>query len=230
MIATAGCVLLAAGAASGADDPAATADDYRFGVYYKDRRIGEHRWHIVQSHDATRVRSDAKFEVKLLFVRVYHYQHHAEEAWQHGCLTALSSTTDDNGEAFAVRAALPGGAPAPADSGVRQVELGSACPASFAYWDLDRLRRSPLVNAQTGDVLPATLTREAETMRDGKAAVRYRLQAEGMTPITLWYGQYDGRWLALETQRDDGNLVYRLEESRNAPAPASELSADRAGT
>ena len=64
-----------------------TATEYRFAVYYGDRRIGEHRYEIVQDGDATRVRSRADFQVKLLFINAYRYEHQANELWRGGCLT-----------------------------------------------------------------------------------------------------------------------------------------------
>lgn len=205
-----------------AADP--TATEYRFAVYYGDRRIGEHRYEIVQDGDATRVRSRADFQVKLLFINAYRYEHQANELWQNGCLTRLRSVTDDNGKRYEVDARLR-------DAGLvltrlapeqEQVTLDSDCPASFAYWDRQRLRHDRLINSQNGQALPASLVRQGTDTVDGTAAVHYRLETEGLAPIDLWYDADDGTWLRLETTREDGTLSYKLLETTRRTAEAIE--------
>ena len=207
-----------------AADPVAT--EYRFAVYYGDRRIGEHHYEIVQDGDATRVRSRADFQVKLLFINAYRYEHQANELWQNGCLTHLSSVTDDNGKRYEVDAR-------PRETGLvltrhapeqEQVTLETDCPASFAYWDRERLRHDRLVNAQNGKALSAALVQQGEDNVDGVAAVRYRLETDGLAPIDLWYDADDGTWLRLETTREDGTLSYRLQETTRRTAEAIETA------
>lgn len=83
---------------------AADATEYQFGVYYGDRRIGKHRYKIVRGDGTLEVSSSVDLTYKLLFVTLYDYTHQANELWQGRCLTAISSTTEDNGESFAVQA------------------------------------------------------------------------------------------------------------------------------
>ena len=85
------------------------------------------------------------------------------------------------------------------------------CPASYAYWDLDLLRRGELINAQTGDVMPARLTDQGLEEINGVSARRFTLNAQGAGIIHLWYRESDARWIALETERDGGRLSYRLQ-------------------
>jgi len=200
----------------------ATMTIKRFEAFYDDRRIGEHRYEIIRDGDAAQVRSRAEFQVKLLFISAYSYQHHANELWRNGCLTRLEAVTDDNGERFAVEGSQQQGELVLTRMAPEQtrVSLDSDCPATFAYWDLERLRRDELINAQTGKALASTLTRTGTETLDGVEAERYRLEAEGLAPIDLWYRASDRQWLRLETTRNDGTLSYRLAETRTEPAPA----------
>jgi hypothetical protein len=174
---------------------AAGTDALSFDVYYDDRRIGNHHFMIEPTDDGERVRSEARFEYRLLFVRLYRYRHDAVEIWRDGCLHHLESQTDDNGRRESVPA-LP--------------EVGTECPGSFAYWDLERLRRESLINPQTGESIAARLVPGGEADVDGQTAKHYRLELAGMPDIDLWYQADDGLWLGLETQRDSGTLRYRL--------------------
>ena len=210
---------------------------YVYGVYYGERRIGEHEFVIRRSATGSatgsargsatgsatgsagglEVRSEARMEFRVLFVPVYRYHHLATERWQQGCLLQLSSETDDNGTRYALQARSQSGAlsivqtaPQPA---ARELTSPS-CPATFAYWDLDLLRREQLLNTQTGDLASVALSAEGDELLDGIPARRYLLQPEGLEPIRLWYRDSDDLWLRLETQRDGSTLSYRLERQR----------------
>lgn len=219
----AGVLLLAAGAAWG--DPQAKV--YQFDVFYNDRPIGEHRWEIVRDGQATLVRSRAEFEFKVLFVRAYHYRHHANELWRDGCLTALASATDDNGQLFQVAAERrAGGLELTRREPQKKTDsIDADCPATFAYWDPDRMRRASLINAQTGDAADVSLTREGTETLNGERALRYRLEVDRSPTITLWYRERDGQWLKLRTQRNDGVLEYRLDSAEEQSAPSIDAGA-----
>jgi hypothetical protein len=199
------------------------AHDYRFGVYYNDKRIGEHEFSVIRNAEEIRVTSRAEFVFKLLFVPVYKYEHVAEERWQAGCLRQLDATTNDNGERFTitteqVRDQLVLARLAPTAA---RIPVDDPCPASYAYWDLDLLTRTELINAQTGEIMPATLTDHGVEQFDGVPARRITLDANEAGVIHLWYRQSDNRWIGLETTRDGGILSYRLKTHRShAPARA----------
>jgi hypothetical protein len=199
----------------------ASAREYRFDVYLDDRRIGEHSYEITGAPGAERVRSQADFEFKLLFVTLYRYRHLATERWQGGCLTELTSTTNDNGKKFEVEAGR-----AEAQLLLTRLvpdrdnrEISTNCPATFAYWDLQRLDAGALLNAQTGEFTPTRLIREDDDPVDGEPATRYRLEVEGLAPLQLWYRSSDDAWLRLSTRRDGRLLEYRRVEV-GQPKPA----------
>lgn len=185
--------------------------EYRFDVFLDDRRIGEHHFEVVGEPGAERVRSQANFEFKLLFVTLYRYRHLANEEWREGCLTDLTSATNDNGKTFEIEAAvrqtqlrLTRLKPEP-----RTEEIEAACPVTFAYWDLQRMSADAMINAQTGELSATRLIREDSEHLDDVEAVRYRLEVEGLSPIRLWYRSDDDAWLRLATLRDGRLLEYR---------------------
>jgi hypothetical protein len=189
----------------------AARDDYRFDVYYNGKRIGKHEFRVDRSADEIQVESEANFTIKLLFVPVYKYRHVSTERWLAGCLQTLASSTNDNGELFKV-ALNPGPeqpilsklAPHPTTTPLRET-----CPASYAYWDLELLRRGSLINSQTGDLMPARLVDHGIEQFDGIAARRFTLDVRETGTIQLWYRESDSQWIALETVRDGGTLAYR---------------------
>ena len=193
------------------------AGAYTYGVFYGDRRIGEHEFAIQRSAKGLEVRSAASMEVRVLFVPVYRYRHEADELWQSRCLVELSSETNDNGTRYAVEASARSGALAIERIAPERVEKAlpqQSCPATFAYWDLDLLRREHLLNAQTGRLAQVTLTAEGADSVGGTPAHRYLLKAEGLDPIHLWYRKSDYLWLRLETRRNGETLSYQLERQR----------------
>ena len=89
-----------------------------------------------------------------------------------------------------------------------------ACVMTFAYWNERFLEQGHLLNPQTGEYLPVTVTAEGhDSIRaEGRMmnATRYRVKARDFT-IDVWYGP-DGRWLALDSTTEDGHtLHYRLQ-------------------
>ncbi len=185
--------------------------NYRFDVYYNGKHIGEHEFRVSRNEQEVRVQSRAEFLFKLLFVPVYRYEHVAEERWVSGCLQMLAATTNDNGEHFEVRmqADRDGMVLNKLAPSAAKVAVTDPCPASYAYWDPDLLRKSEFINAQTGEVMPAQLIDHGVEERDGVPARRLTLQADAAGIIQLWYRASDSRWIALETVRDGGTLVYR---------------------
>ena len=68
------------------------------------REIGRHRYELQPRSDGVELRSEARFDVRFLFVSAYRYEHEAVERWQGGCLRELQSRTVTNGERVAVSA------------------------------------------------------------------------------------------------------------------------------
>ncbi|MBC7802452.1 MAG: hypothetical protein H7Y16_01135 [Candidatus Parcubacteria bacterium] len=169
---------------------------WHFRVFLDEREIGYHRFTLSGEGEARELRSEARFQVRVLGFTAYRYVHEASERWQAGCLRSLASSTDDNGEPVAVDwRAEPG-----------------VCAMSFAYWNPKILQGGPLLNAQTGKLEPVTVTPRGEETIElrGRPALaqRYRLSGQRLA-IDLWFANRE--WVALESEAQGGRrLRYRL--------------------
>jgi hypothetical protein len=174
----------------------AQARAWDFRVLLDDAEIGWHRFTLREDGAGRELRSEARFEVRFLAIPVYRYEHEATERWRDGCLRALDSRTDDDGERLAVEWRDP----------------GSSCLMSFAYWNPKILQAARLLNAQTGEVVPVdiqALGEETIQVRGAPVrAQRYRLKAPQLA-IDIWLD--DGAWVALESTAKGGRrLRYEL--------------------
>lgn len=189
----------------------AHAQQYLFGVYLDDQRIGTHRFTV--ERDATgspmRVASQAEFAVKVLRIPVFRYRHSAVETWRDGCLESIDTETDVNG----TRTSLTGRR----NAAGFEVDVSSSegdhrrtlpnCIATYAYWDADTLgQHRELLNGQTGAYQPV----EQMLVSEGQRSL---LELKGADfQIDISYENDDGRWIALQTITGDGRaLHYRLE-------------------
>ena len=204
------CILgLTAGGVGYAAASASAGETLRFKVFLDEEPIGTHSFRLQESGDGLTMESRAAFEVKLLFLTAYSYDHRSRELWREGCLAELRSHTDDNGERHSVRGQRTGEGFLIAGETERVVD--DACAMTFAYWDPRILEQDRLINPQTGEVVEVEVVDEGleRLTASGREvqARRYRLSADGLD-ITLWYD--DRRWLGLESRvGEDYLLSYR---------------------
>ena len=182
-----------------------------FRAYLDDAPIGYHRFTLREQGDGRELKSESRFEVKVLFVTAYRYAHDATEQWRGNCLDSMTARTDDNGDRPTVDAKMENGQLAVIRSG-GSLSIGG-CVMSFAYWNPQLLRQARLLNAQTGEfemVKISALGDDNIVVRGATvAAKRYRITGP-KNPIDLWYSQSD-EWLALESAVAGGRrLRYRL--------------------
>lgn len=198
-------LLLQAGTALAAEQ------EWRFRVYLDDKEIGYHDFVLEQVDNQLRLQSEASFEYRLMFVKLYGYEHENTETWTGECLTAIDSRTDANGKPFQVSGSLVGDRFV-LNGSAGQVDLPS-CNMSFAYWNPAFLKQDRLINTQNGEVLDIEVSApervEIEVRGVLQPAWRYQLGA-GEMKIELWYSE-NHEWLALETEARGGRrLRYQL--------------------
>ena len=184
---------------------------WNFRAFLDDAPIGYHRFTLSGEGAARELKSETRFEVKILFVTAYRYVHDATERWRGNCLEGLSARTDDNGERSVVDAA--GNAEGLVVTATKGREALPGCVMSFAYWNPQMLRQSRLLNAQTGKFETANIAllgEETITVRGAPlTAKRFRITGP-KNPIDLWYSATD-EWLALESIVGSGRrLRYSL--------------------
>ena len=182
-----------------------------FQVFLGDAPIGYHQFTLDEQGARRQLRSESRFEVKVLLFTAYRYEHEAMELWRGDCLESLTARTNDNGRRPSVDAVSDGERLAVA-TGKGRESIGG-CVMSFAYWNPQILRQTRLLNAQTGEyeaIKVTTLGVENITVRGAPVeAKRFRLTGSG-NPIDLWYSLGD-EWLALESTVAGGRrLRYRL--------------------
>jgi hypothetical protein len=178
---------------------------WRFKVFLDDKPIGWHTFELSPSQG--RLRSQARYDVKFLFVTAYSYAHEATEMWNGPCLERMQARTDDNGTLSSLNGRRD------ADGFVVEARAGReqlpACVQSFAYWDPSILSATRLLNAQTGEyvqVETGRLGRQQISVR-GKpvSAQAWRIKARGLQ-IDLWYSD-DNEWLALQSPTEGGRML-----------------------
>lgn len=188
----------------------AATGDWDFRVLLDGREIGRHRFTLQGTGEGAVLRSEAQFDVRVLFISAFRYVHEAVERWQDGCLQSLASRTETNGERISVSAQSQDGRLAVTGPAGRVLHDG--CVMSFAYWDPRILEAGRLLNSQTGELVPVRVTpqgRETVSVRGQlQSASRHRISGPGLA-IDLWYA--DGRWVALEALAERGRrLRYEL--------------------
>jgi hypothetical protein len=184
---------------------------WRFRVFLDDREIGYHNFQVERSGETRRLHSEANFEYRLMFVRLFHYAHQNTETWVGDCLQSIESRTDSNGQPYRVDGRLEAGG-FQVDSSAGEAALPE-CVMSFAYWNPAFLEQSRLLNTQDGEFLDVEISPPvAESLRvrgEEQPAWRYRLEA-GELRLDLWYST-NSEWLALESEvRGGRKLRYEL--------------------
>jgi hypothetical protein len=184
---------------------------WEFQVFLDDAAIGHHHFVVNDKGAERELTTDARFDVKVLFINAYRYVHDASERWRGNCLASLNARTDDNGKPSAVQADQQGERVQVVSPRGREAHDG--CVMSFAYWNPEILRQTRLLNSQTGQyeaVTIAAMGEERITVRGAPVqAKRYRITGP-KNPIDLWYGT-DNNWLALQSTLEGGRrLRYAL--------------------
>jgi len=182
-----------------------------FSVLLDGDEIGFHRFELSEDGGEQRITSEAKFDVRFLFVNAFRYRHSNTEVWSDGCLREIEARTQANGKKLSV-------------SGFQNkdefiVDDGNAknaftdCVMTFAYWDPKFLEQAKLLNSQSGEYLDVDvepLGREPITVRGEEVdATAFKLTAKKLE-VTLWYSE-DNEWLALESVAKGGRIIrYEL--------------------
>jgi len=181
--------------------------EWAFDVYLEDDPIGRQTFRLNETPDGERVLIEASLDVKILFFTVYSYPHRNEARWRDGCLTRITTTTDDNGDEFRLHGRAVGDVFV-VETGTDRDEI-SGCVRSFAYWGPDRLRATKLLNSQTSEYEPVALTfvgdEEIEVMGSRQMAKRYALESQKFR-TELWYSA-DDEWLGLESKSKGGRTL-----------------------
>ena len=186
----------------------AETQQFDFRVFLNDDEIGSQQVLLEQNANKDTVSIESELTVKVLFFNAYSYQHSAKEAWQDQCLVQLDSSSKEKGDRFFVNArGDQHGLSITSQSGKKKL---SGCIHSFAYWDIQRLKAEKLLNAQTGEYVPARFSPKGQTKLDNGnnkavSVMHYVLHAED-TDINIFYDN-DEQWVALQTKVKGGRTL-----------------------
>jgi len=188
--------------------------EWNFDVYLDKTRIGEHTFRL---NDANELTSQARFNVKVLFINAYQYTHKAIETWQGGCLKSLDASTLENDVAIKVKGQSVDGEFVVDDGKTRQVL--PECAMTFAYWNQKMLEQTKLLNPQNGQWLDTRVKKIGSEMLAVKGkkieTTRYKLDAgiggKQKLDIDLWYDAASQEWVGLKSTTPEGYVInYRL--------------------
>jgi hypothetical protein len=153
VIAGAGVTLIARHA--NADVVRAPPHPLRHQVFVDGTRSGTLNIEFVPRLHGFTVISSMSIRVEVLFVTAYRYQQDAQEDWERGRLVAFEYVTNDDGATSHVSARREGdGFLVTGPNGNQRSEVGAAAPS---FWNIDIVKRSLLVNPQSGEVVPLTI-------------------------------------------------------------------------
>jgi len=184
-----------------------------FEIHGKGTTLGRHHLTFVRNGAGLVVETQVEIGLKLGPVSLFHYSHHAVEAWSDGRFDRIETTSVLNGRKQMVRAHRTedglmiepaDGPPFLADQGV----------VPLTHWNR-QIMDSALFNPQDGKLLRERATsRGADTVQlaDGSPLAATRYSLTGDTQIDDWYDR-DGVWAALKGKIKDGSvLTYRRED------------------
>lgn len=195
-----------------------TEEQLSFLVFLDDREIGYHKVQLRRTPQETEVSVDTRFDIKILFFNAFSYRHNAQERWNGACLEEVRSETDYDGAPLFMRSEA-------ADTGLKIINQNqeimlTGCIRSYAYWDLERLRTSHLLNTQTGEYQKVAITDlGTKPLQIGSRKLitdSYQLETE-QGDITLWYGK-NREWLGLQTRVKGDRILTYLNEAANVDA------------
>lgn len=189
----------------------ALAKEWIFDVYLDKTKIGQHSFKLNQGQELV---SQAKFNVKLLFINAYDYQHQAIETWQNNCLRQLEANTVENNVAMQVKGMLNENQFVVENGKEKQTLPG--CPMTFAYWNQKILEQSKLLNPQNAEWLDTKINKIGNELLEVKGkkieTIRYKLNAslngKPKLNIDLWYDNTNNDWVGLKSITPEGYTIH----------------------
>lgn len=194
-----------------------------FDVFLDDRPIGYQTLSLTPIQDGLRVEIEAAFDVTLLRLKAFEYDHRNVEQWRHGCLHSIESSTQQNGKPYHVTGSA-GSEGFSVSSNLGSQDL-PRCVGTFSYWDKDALlERSKLLNSQTGEYVAIgmrALGRGTTLLGDRKIPVeRYVIEGKDLE-ITLAYAVDGGEWVALDSPLWGGWTLRYRRSATDLPSTSS---------
>jgi len=161
------------------------AEEYAFKVLCNGNPVGYQHVQVSRREDETTVDTDVAVDVHIAGFEIYRYRYRGRETWRAGKLAALTSETDDDGEALSlsVRPAEDGMLLVESKEGSREIPADTL-PTS--YWNPVVLERGELLDTETGKLLKVAVADQG----DGRYEVSGDLNAEVDYRFGHWAGAH----------------------------------------
>lgn len=185
-------------------------DQLYFTAFRNGSRLGHHRLTLSADGDLQIVEIEIVFDLSFTIIPLYRYRHHNREVWQNNRLVELVAKTDDDGEAYEVRAAARGDRLLVEGSGGRLDLPGKTM--STSYWNEAIGRRGVWLDTQSGKLVTSKVeARPVERVRAAGSIVEAKPYIlTGDIACKLWYR--DGTWVKLNFVGADGSIIdYELD-------------------
>ena len=182
---------------------AVTEKSWNFKVLINERDVGSHQFRVTVEGDSLSVSSTMNMDFNVLLVKKVTYQHQANETWQGSCLTEVSSLTNRQGKEVSLKVdRVEAGLLIEKNQVADTAEVLPGCVRSFAYWDPELLQGERLLNVETGEYMPVTISRRVSAEDN----ITHMIIAAPKGDIHL---QYDaaGDWLSLQTKLQMGAVL-----------------------
>lgn len=190
--------------------PLLHAKEWAFDVYLDKQKIGTHSFVL---NDNNTLKSEANFNVKVLFINAYTYLHSAQEQWENNCLANLTAHTVEKKQVFDVSGKKTKQAfEVKYQNKTQQLP---ACTMTFAYWNPSILTQTQLLNPQNAEYLNTSidnLGQEKMTIKGQSIAVNhYKINGaiNGRTKLNIdvWYDN-NNDWVSLKSTTPEGYEIY----------------------
>jgi hypothetical protein len=176
------------GAAAALDVP--DSPGLRFAILRHGRRIGVHAIGFGEAGGLIRVETRVHIEVKLAFVRAFHYRHSCTATFDDSRLVELESQTDDNGKRFTVSGRGHGDRIELVGSAGRTVAPAAILTAND-FWSRSILDQGQVLNVKHGRLIDARVSPlGAGAAPGGAAGDGFRVKMPNEV-VDLWYGEAD---------------------------------------
>jgi hypothetical protein len=190
----------------------ASAKEWNFDVFLDKSKIGQHTFTL----NNNTLLSRAKFNVKVLFINAYQYDHTSKEQWENDCLTEIDVDTTEDKVNTKVKGQKTASGFEISDGKSNQIL--PACSMTFAYWNPKILTQIKLLNPQNAEYLDTTFENlgSDNILLKGKLTetTHYKLKGalngKNKLNIELWYNQKN-EWVALKSTTPEGYIItYKL--------------------
>lgn len=217
-IARATALLVALTGAMAANAEPASPGRIDFEVLRGGDHFGEQSVEVTKTANGLVARTSADLRAGFGPLTLFHYQQDCRETWAGGVLAGLDCSTMKNGKRTKVGAT-------PTESGL-QVTAGRSAkgfPANAlptSWWSRPPPGDYSMINTETGEPLPVSVTRIGEETLDiGGAKIRAdHIRVSGTLTVDLWYDA-DGHWVNCAFTASGQHMTYRL-KSNPDEAPA----------